>query len=199
MKLGIDLCKEWQPRALWAGPLEGHDNAGRIDATASTAPEKEKARSRPKTERHAVLRVARRYDAPPARVFDAWLNPVLASHWLFATASRPLVHVEIDARVEGSFRFVDRLGDSTEYTGRYIEIVPPRRLVFTLSTAQYAHISTRVTVEIAPLAKGCKLTLIHENVPRDHAEEIEGRWTGVLYGLGMTLDPTSTPFHHDQE
>ena len=58
------------------------------------------------TKQDVTVRVPHRYKASPERVFDAWLNPVLASHWLFATASRPLVHVEIDARVEGSFRFV---------------------------------------------------------------------------------------------
>ena len=54
------------------------------------------------------VRVARRYAASPARVFDAWLDPAVARQWLFATASHPLAHVEIDARVEGSFCFVDR-------------------------------------------------------------------------------------------
>jgi len=103
--------------------------------------------------------------------------------------------------VNGSFCFVDRRngGDVTRYVGEYIEIVPPRRLVFTLSAGKYAYVNTRVAVEIAALTKGCKLTLIHENMPRDHAEHMEGRWAGVLYGLGATLDSASTYFHDHQE
>jgi uncharacterized protein YndB with AHSA1/START domain len=144
--------------------------------------------------------VTRRYGAPPARVFDAWLDPEVAGRWLFATASHPMADVEIDARVEGSFRFVDqRNGEINEYTGEYIEIVPHRRLVFTLSMEQRPRVITRVRVEIAPLKKGCELTLIHENVPQDHADHIEGRWTGILYGLGVTLDPASEAFYRDQE
>ena len=111
-----------------------------------------------------------------------------------------MAHVEIDARVEGSFCFVDRRdGEVSEYTGTYIEIVTHRRLVFTLSVERHPDIVTRVMVEIAPLKKGCELTLTHENVPQDHANHIEGRWTGILYGLGVTLDSVSATLHHDEE
>jgi len=41
--------------------------------------------------------------------------------------------------------------------------------------------------------------LIHEDVPRDHAEHAEGRWVGLLYGLGATLDSAPTLFHDHQE
>ena len=134
------------------------------------------------------------------RLFAAWLDPAIAGRWLFATASRPLAHVEIDARVEGTFRFVDRRdGEITAYTGEYVAIIPPRCLAFTLAMTQPPQVITRVTVAIAPLKKGCALTLTHENVPQDHADHVEGRWTGILYGLGVTLDSASPTFHHDQE
>jgi len=150
-------------------------------------------------ERHAAICVTHRYGVPSERVFDAWLDPGVAGRWLFATASRPMAHVEIDARVEGSFRFVDRRDDEiTEYTGEYIEIVPHRRLVFTLCMEKHPHV-TRVMVEIAPLKNGCELTLAHENVVHDRAHHIEGRWTGILYGLAVTLDPAFEVFDHDEE
>jgi uncharacterized protein YndB with AHSA1/START domain len=85
------------------------------------------------------------------------------------------------------------------HTGEYIEIVPHQRLIFTLSMEKHPHVVTRVVVEIAPLKKGCELTLTHENVPPDDARHTEGRWTGILYGLGATLDSEPTAFHHDQE
>lgn len=76
-------------------------------------------------ERHVAIRVTQRYDAPSARVFDAWLDPSVAGRWLFATASRPMTRVEIDPRVDGSFRFVDwRDGETAAYTGEYIAILP---------------------------------------------------------------------------
>jgi uncharacterized protein YndB with AHSA1/START domain len=111
-----------------------------------------------------------------------------------------MAHVEIDACVGGAFCFVDRRDNQTaRYTGEYVEIVAHRRLVFKLSLENRPHVVTRVTVEIVPLKIGCELTLTHEYVPLDHAEHIEERWTGILYGLGETLDAAPAAFHHDQE
>lgn len=188
MKSGLSL-----PRP-WACALPGRDDLGPVGSTDLARPERKK-QSRLEAQQYSVLRVTRRYGAPSPRVFNAWLDPEVAGRWLFATASRPMAHVEIDARVEGSFCFVDRRdGEITEYTGEYVEIVPHRRLVFTLSMEEHPHALTRVMVEIAPLKKGCELKLTHENVPQDCASHIEGRWTGILYGLGVTLDSASTAF-----
>ena len=193
MKSGLSLPRPWACAPAW------RDGSGRVGSTALARPERKK-QSRLEPQRYSVLRVTRRYGAPSARVFNAWLDPEVAGRWLFATASRPMANVEIDARVEGSFCFVDRRdGEITEYTGEYVEIVPHRRLVFTLSMEEHPPAITRVMVEIEPLKKGCELKLTHENVPQDRASHIEGRWTGILYGLGVTLDSASIAFHHDQE
>jgi uncharacterized protein YndB with AHSA1/START domain len=106
-----------------------------------------------------------------------------------------MARVEIDARVGGSFRFVDqRDGETTEHAGEYVEIVPHRRLAFSLSVERRPHI-TRVMVEIAAVSSGVTLT---RTCP-DYASRTEGRWTGILYGLGVTLDSRFTEFHDDQE
>jgi len=47
---------------------------------------------------------------------------------------------------------------------------------------------TRVTAEIRPLKSGCELKLAHEDVPPSQASRTEGRWAGILYGLGETLN-----------
>jgi uncharacterized protein YndB with AHSA1/START domain len=139
----------------------------------------------PAKPRPTAIRLTRRFRAPPRRVFDAWLDPGMAGRWLFATALRPMTDVEIDARVGGWFRLAHRRnGETTEHHGRYLEIVPPRRLVFTLRERRRA---TRVTVEINRRKRGCELRLYHENLPPDRAPDTEARWTGILYGLGETL------------
>jgi uncharacterized protein YndB with AHSA1/START domain len=136
----------------------------------------------------SAFRLTQRYNASASRVFDAWLDPAMASTWLFATATRPLAHVEIDARAGGRFRLREEAGDAgTEYRGRYLEIVPARRLVFTLTMKNSPAVVTRVIAEIVPLRAGCELRVTHENVPPDHASRIEGRWAGMLYGLGTQL------------
>ena len=148
----------------------------------------------------AAICVTQRYAAAPARVFDAWLDPVVAGRWLFATASRPIAQAEIDARVGGSFRFVDRHGgEVVEYAGQYLEIVPYRRLAFSLALEPRRRVDSRVSVIITPQKRGCVLTLRHEDVPPDHADDREGRWAGILYGLGEMLAATPTTFVRDQE
>jgi uncharacterized protein YndB with AHSA1/START domain len=173
----------------------GRDDLARAGSAALTRRRK-KARSRPKAERLAAVRVTSSFSRSPDRVFDAWLDRKIAGKWLFATASRPMTRVAIDARVGGSFCFGERRdGEDIEHTGEYIEIVPPRRLVFTLSLENHPHVITRVIVEIVPLKTGCELILTHEDVPPDYASHTEARWTGILYGLGETLNLRSGREH----
>jgi uncharacterized protein YndB with AHSA1/START domain len=140
-------------------------------------------------EQHSAIRVSSRYSAPTARVFAAWLDPGIAGKWLFATASRPMARVNIDARAGGTFRFEDRQdGEVIEYTGKYREIVPCRRLVFTLSVHRQSADATRVIVDFVPSEGGCEITLTQERVSLDCASPTEARWTGILYGLGATLE-----------
>lgn len=136
----------------------------------------------------AAVRVARHYDAAPARVFDAWLDPRIAGRWLFATALQPAACASIDARVGGAFRFVElRDGVEIEHTGEYLEILRPRHLAFTLRGEGHAPAATRVRARIIPAAAGCRLTVSHERVPAERARGLEERWTGMLYGLAETL------------
>jgi len=137
------------------------------------------------------VRVRQRFSAPADRVFNAWINPAIAGRWLFATASRPAASVKIDARVGGSFCFVERSGGvDIEHAGEYIEIARPRRLVFKLSEQERPRDLSRVAVDIVPVATGCELALVHESVLPDQASRIEGRWAGMLYGLGTLLNPS---------
>lgn len=137
----------------------------------------------------ADVRVVQRFDVSPERVFAAWLDASSAGRWLFATASRPIDEVSIDPRVGGEFRLVERgRGTIAARVGRYLEIVPPRRLVFTLAWELGSEDVSRVAIDIMPCGEGCELVLRHSNVPTEERERMEGRWTGILYGLAETLD-----------
>jgi len=178
MKAGIDM-KSGSPTGTWSAAPDGWDGAANTRTAERTA-------SRPP--QRVVVRAERRFRARAARVFAAWLDPDVARQWLFATATRPLASVEIDARVGGSFRLVDRgVGSVAEYRGTYVDIARPRRLSFTLVLDRHPNVVMRVGVEITPQRNGCELMLTHENVPLHDAVDIEGRWTGVLYGLDATL------------
>jgi len=137
----------------------------------------------------ADIRVVQRVDAPPERVFAAWFDAGTAGRWLFATASRPVDEVTIDPRVGGAFRFVERRGDAIAVRcGRYLEIEPPRRLAFTLASEYCAEDVSHVAIDIVGCGDGCELMLRHTHVPAEERERMEGRWTGILFGLAETLD-----------
>jgi uncharacterized protein YndB with AHSA1/START domain len=134
------------------------------------------------------LCVTRRFDISPERVFDAWLDPDRAGKWLFATPKGKMVRVEIDARVGGSFVFVDRRGgEDVEHTGEYLEIDWPRRLVFSFLVPKYSQDSARVVIDIVPRNGGCELTLTHENVLPDYTSRTEAGWILILDRLDESL------------
>jgi uncharacterized protein YndB with AHSA1/START domain len=134
----------------------------------------------------SAIRFVQRFDAPAARVFDAWIDPAVARRWLFAKASRPLTRARIDARAGRSFSLEEGDGGRVVWTGKYFEVARPRRLVFDYSCNGRAT-RARINVEIVPLASGCELRLTHEGAPPGLAGGVDGRWAGMLYGLAETL------------
>lgn len=141
-----------------------------------------------------VVRVTRRFEASPERVFDAWLDPNVAARFLYATAAGRMQRVEIDARVGGGYTIVETRedGDAAHY-GRYLEIDRPRRLVFTLSLDP-ASDGDRVTVEIEAAGAGCELRLTHEMAPEyaPYAQRTESGWRHILASLAEQL---ARPLH----
>jgi len=127
---------------------------------------------------------------PAERVFNAWLTPEEAGKWLFATDTGQMLHAEIDARVGGTFRFVDhRNGEDVEHVGEYIVIERPHRIVFDFAVPRFNPLKTRVAVEIESQGTGCVLSLTHEGVPEEYADRTRTGWTKILNGLNASLSP----------
>jgi uncharacterized protein YndB with AHSA1/START domain len=139
-----------------------------------------------------MVHVTHRFSASPQRVFDAWLSPVMIGKWMFGPALRDeeIVHIRVDARVGGSFSFLVRRQDQEiDHVGRYLEMDPPRRLVFTWGIARFGG-DSRVTIEIVPAGSGCELTLTHEIDPAwaDYADRTREGWTRMLAVLDTVLE-----------
>ncbi len=139
----------------------------------------------PKT---VTVRVTRRFKASPEQVFDAWLDPDKAQRFLFAVPGGEIVRTDIDARVGGGFSIVDRRdGEDVEHVGRYLEIDRPRRLKFTFRVPKYSSADSWVTLDIAPVAGGCELTLTHEGVLVDFADKTPEGWGMIFDALTALL------------
>lgn len=80
------------------------------------------------------LVVTRTFDAPARIVFEAWSRPELLMRW-WAPKSMgiPLLSVEADVRTGGRYRFVfgPDGAEPVAFFGRYIEVTPHSRLVWT--------------------------------------------------------------------
>ena len=140
----------------------------------------------------ASIRVTHRFKASAERVFDAWLDPAKAARFLFATPTGRMVRAEIDARVGGSFTFVDRRdGEDVAHTGTYLELDRPCRLVFTFAVPKYSAESTKVIIEIVPDGTGCMLTLTHEGVWPDFADRTQAGWSMILDGVAKVVDASA--------
>ncbi len=142
------------------------------------------------------MRVTHRFDASSERVYDAFLDPARAGKFLFATPTGRIVRCEIDARVGGTFTIVDRRdGEDVVHTGKYLALERPRRIAFTLSVEKYSSGKGTVTIDIAPLARGCELTLTHETQSKDTqtVERAQEGWTAILdVAAELLVDDTPT-------
>ena len=130
------------------------------------------------------LTVPHTFKSSPARVFDAWLDPAIASRWLFATEGGQNVRCDIEPHTGGAFVITDRRnGEDVEHRGTYLEIDRPRRIVFTFSVPKYSSVETTVTLELAEAGAGCELTLVHEGVLPEWASQTEQGWRDLLARL----------------
>src|SRR5215216_3771381 len=129
----------------------------------------------------AEVCVQRGFDAPPERVFDAWLDQSTVGKWLFATPEGQVVRTEIDPRVGGKFLIVDRRkeGDMGHF-GEFVEIDRPRRLVFTFAVDMFPDAVTTVNLDFTPADGGTDVKLRHEGVFEEYAERTLQGWTMIL-------------------
>ena len=137
------------------------------------------------------VRVTRRFDATPYRVFDAWLNPELIGAWMFGPAVREeeVVRITNDPCVGGSFSFVvRRQGEEINHVGEYLEIQRPWRLVFTWGIDEAG--GSRVVIDIIAQDAGCELMLTHELPPdwSDYADRTKAAWSKMLEVLSNQLE-----------
>lgn len=139
---------------------------------------------------HSSLTLRRRFDAAPAKVWRAWTEPQALKQWFGPAEIVSVPVAEIDLRPGGRFRVVMRAGDGErhEVSGRYLELVPERRLVFSWAWASTPERVSRVTVQIEPDGRGAALTLTHEQFFDEAARDGHHHgWTGSMVKLEALL------------
>ena len=130
----------------------------------------------PAADRTTTLRMVRLFKASRDRLFAAWTDSRQMAAW-FGPPDVSVRSCELDVRVGGSWRLSGgRNGQPLlAVSGKYLEVTPPERLVFTWAWRQQdgsrGH-ETEVTITFEPAGKNTKLTLVQtlfaEELHRDN-------------------------------
>jgi uncharacterized protein YndB with AHSA1/START domain len=116
------------------------------------------------------LIVTRVFNAPIRLVFDAWTKPELFKLWWAPRSiGVPILSCEMDVRTGGSYRitFGRDASDAMAFFGKYLEVSPPSRLVWTNDESDAAAVTT-VTFEEKD---GGTLLILQELYPSKEALE----------------------------
>jgi len=132
-----------------------------------------------KSERELVVRCT--FDAPARLVFDAWTRPELFKQWWVPKSMGMKLHaVEMDVRTGGKYRL--NFGDGMDFFGRYLEVTPHSRIVWTNEEGGEAGPITTVTFEEKA---GKTLLVLHELYPSKEALDAAG--TGAADAMVETF------------
>lgn len=122
-----------------------------------------------KSKKTIEVKVERTIPAPPAEVFDAWLNPEIPGNTWNAAEKFML-----DPKVDGLFYW--RLKGTSHY-GRFTKVERPGRIQHTwVSPYTFGEEST-VTVTFKKKGEETLMTLVHSDLPdADEGRAHEGGW-----------------------
>ena len=127
------------------------------------------------------LRITRTFNAPPHLVFEAWTKPELLMRW-WAPKSLGITFIscEADVRTGGTYRFVfghPAFDQPMAFFGRYVEVTPPSRIVWTNEESEQGSVTTVTLTE----QNGTTLLVLSDRYPSSEAldEAIASGSTGA--------------------
>ena len=159
-----------------------------MDARRGSEPTPMKNRTTVERKSERELVVTRTFNAPARIVFEAWTKPELFKRWWVPKSfGLSLLSCEMDVRIGGTYRLVFRHAASPEpmaFFGRYIEVTPHSRLVWTNDEGDDDGAVTTATFE----EKGVTtLLVIHDLYPSKEALDAAIA-SGSTCGMSETLD-----------
>lgn len=121
------------------------------------------------------ITVTRRIRATPDRVYTFFTDPTLWARWQGTSAT-------VDAQPGGLLQVTMGPGESSVAEGRFVELDPFERIIFTwgwasspLSTLPRG--STVVTVHLRPDGDGTLVTLTHDSLPPEERDIHHQGWS----------------------
>ena len=150
------------------------------------APTRNHTTTERKSERELVS--TRTFNGPARIVFEAWTRPELFKRWWAPKSfGLSLLSCEMDVRVGGGYRLVfshPAAPKPMEFFGRYLEVTPHSRLVWTNEEGGDSGQVTTVTLEEG----GSKtLLVLHDLYPSKEALD-DAIASGSTCGMGETFE-----------
>jgi uncharacterized protein YndB with AHSA1/START domain len=145
-----------------------------------------------KTAEKTSLQIKRFINAPRARVYAAWTDPVQLKEWWGPETVRTR-NFAADVRVGGKYRWdlINQEDEEMSVFGEYRELVPEKKIVFTWKWDDddvWENRNSVVTVELFDAAGGTELHLRHEQLPSTESRDRHNEgWNSVLDRLGKFL------------
>src|SRR6188474_695968 len=156
-----------------------------MDARRGSEPTPMKNRTTVERKSERELVVTRTVNGPARIVFEAWTRPELFKQWWVPKSMGMVLRsCEMDVRVGGGYRLVfgHDASSAVAFFGKYIEVIPNARLVWTNDEGGDGGPVTTVTFE----EKGGKTLLVmHELYPSKEALDAAG--TGAADAMGETF------------
>ena len=154
-----------------------------MDARRESDPTPVKNRTTAERKSERELVVTRTFNAPARIVFEAWTRPELLKRWWAPRSfGVSLLSCEVDLRVGGAYRMVfGPASKPMEFFGRYIEVTPHSRLVWTNEEGGDDGPITTLTLEEIG---GNTLLVMHDLYPSKEALD-DAIATGSAAGMGM--------------
>ena len=120
-----------------------------MDARRESEPARMKNRTTVERKSEREMVVTRTFNGPARLVFEAWTKPELFKRWWVPKSTgMSLLSCEMDVRVGGKYRLVFASDPQPmEFFGRYIEVTPHARLVWTNDEPGEGGAVTTVTFE----------------------------------------------------
>jgi uncharacterized protein YndB with AHSA1/START domain len=159
-----------------------------MDATSENQVRSTKSHTTVERRADRELVVARTFDGPARLVWEAWTKPELFKRWWAPKSfGLSILSCEMDVRVGGSYRLVIMVGDDAAkamaFFGRYTEVAPHSRLVWTNDEGEGPGPVTTVTLE----ERGGKTLLVkHDLYPSKEALDADVA-SGACGGLDETF------------
>ena len=142
------------------------------------------------TEEKPALRLTRRFNASPEKVWQAWTDPQALKQWFGPGEITSVPMAEIDLRVGGRFHvlMLTDSGEEHDVSGIYQEVVPLKKLRFSWYWKSTPERVSMVTVVLKPAGKGTEMEFRHEQFFNEEARSgHEHGWTGSFQKLEALL------------